>query len=260
MADDTIPISNLALVQKGDTNSPPPQANDTSFLQTWSKVIEAVRKATEAAFPSSPPFSASSPSEFQTYWYNVFTVLAETVAADSSIPDMLTSPPVQEFHITLFDEVPMGGCPCTLPETEPSIKLVRTGGVTKGDLVEGLRDWLYGNEKPGAVWSDSPGDGEGEDSDDDEDENAYVGDRVGRLVESASWYSGRRSEEGERMSGRQTQVIWVWCLSWEIYSAQKSVQKKDETDQDTLERKAEELDTDVQTREAGLGEEPRSRL
>ncbi|KAH6635766.1 hypothetical protein F5144DRAFT_155454 [Chaetomium tenue] len=113
--------------------------DDDTLIEKWMPTVEAIRAATRAAFPSSPRGPGFNP-----YWHAVFTRLIASVAADPSIPDHLTQPPIPRFIVNVFDHPDRQCCPCSLPDVRPSIVLERPDGVRKTDLVRGVRDFLYG--------------------------------------------------------------------------------------------------------------------
>lgn len=123
-------------------------------LAGWEGAFEAITDAVIAAFQASPrSIEASGPEpnreEFRQYWWGVFTELIETVAADNSIPKSLTTPETDKFAIKLFDDPRTADdCPNTLPKVNPTITLENDRGVTKMDLVRGLRDYLFGETAP----------------------------------------------------------------------------------------------------------------
>ncbi|KAL2020026.1 hypothetical protein VTK56DRAFT_8929 [Thermocarpiscus australiensis] len=138
----------------GELQAPPESSGNSNYqrlVERWSQTASAVKRATRRAFLSSPP-GTSGPEpdreEFRQYWWGVFTQLLEFIAADPAIPAHLTSPPVTKFVVKLFDQPHRMCCPCSLPDVDPTITLENEDGVTKMDLVRGLRDYLYGETPP----------------------------------------------------------------------------------------------------------------
>lgn len=196
--------------EEEDPDSEPP------VVEKWNEAVEAVLAATRTAFPSSPAYDAASSGTFQSYWRGVFAQLHKQVTSDSHIPEYLTSPPCKEFVINVFghgvDKDKDGfSCPCCLPWVEPSVKLQNEAGVTKGDLVKGLGEFLYGEGLPRVYIED-------EEANDVVPEEEERGKRTGVLVHGADWMSegGIESENGERYVytggwiGRPA-IIWMYC-------------------------------------------------
>lgn len=202
---------------------------ETAAVETWHEVVDAIVEATRSAFPNSPPFDAASPGAFQAYWRGVFARLHETVTADdSTIPEQLTSPPCRTFWVNVFARDPAAepACPCCLPSVEPSVRLENEAGVTKGDLVEGVGRFLYGDERPPRVYVEDAGaeDGGGVAP---EVEGAR---RQGVLVHGADWMSeGDRDEDGRRYVytggwiGRPA-MIWMYCSTSGEFEAKAAME------------------------------------
>ncbi|KAK3302782.1 uncharacterized protein B0T15DRAFT_315030 [Chaetomium strumarium] len=127
--------------------------------QQWDPTIDAICSVIRTAFPSSPhnPVTTTTTTrpDFQSYWHGVFTQLISTVAADATIPQHLTSPPVKDFEIKVFDRGHVGGCPCCLPDVEANILLENEDGVTKVDFVRGVRDYLFAGDTTSSTSSNT---------------------------------------------------------------------------------------------------------
>lgn len=166
--------------------------DDAQLIEKWGPTVDAILAATKEAFPSSPRGSSDpepNREEFRQYWHGAFTQLLETVAADSAIPEHLTSPPVKKFVVKLFDERHSMCCPCSLPDVDPTIVLENSSGVTKLDLVRGLHDYLYGEASPGINTERVP---------DSSDADTLTVDTP--LLYCADWMSCGSNDKGERLS------------------------------------------------------------
>lgn len=186
---------------------------ETPAVETWHEAVDAIVEATRSAFPNSPAFDADSPGAFQAYWRGVFARLHESVAADRTIPEQLTSPTCRTFWVNVFSRSPAAeqACPCCLPWVEPSVRLENEAGVTKGDLVAGLGRFLYGGGRPPRVYVEDVG---AEDGVVPEVEGAQ---RQGVLVHGSDWMSeGGTDEDGRKYVytggwiGRPA-MIWMYC-------------------------------------------------
>ncbi|KAK4449842.1 hypothetical protein QBC34DRAFT_404049 [Podospora aff. communis PSN243] len=211
-----VPIPNDAaasVVPAPDPDSSSDSDSDTSSLEEWeynnkdkpiekfSPAISAIITATRNAFSSSPSLPANPTPEqfttFQSYWHSVFTSLLDAITTDPTIPEFLTEPPVKQFAINLFTQDPNCEltCPCCLPIVEPSILVENTQGVTKGDLVVAMRDYLYGEEAPGVY----------------EDESWEP--MKGALVYGRDWMSQGRDANGDvRVHYAKCPKVWVYCV------------------------------------------------
>ncbi|KAK4238046.1 hypothetical protein C8A03DRAFT_15449 [Achaetomium macrosporum] len=191
------------LLTQPNSNDDNPTATE-KLLEKWDPTIEAIRTATRAAFPSSPQGPpGTTREEFRSYWHGIFTQLLSTVGADASIPYYLTSPPVKKFEIKVFDKTHALGCPCCLPEVDADIVLENEDGVSKLDLVQGVRDHLYGEY--GVVPLVNT----------EEDEEGVM-EMETALVYSANWMSAPswEGEEGERVCYyREVPEVFLYCCS-----------------------------------------------
>jgi hypothetical protein len=168
------------------------------LIEKWAPTIDAICDTTRKSFPDSPQ-GPSATDNFRQYWHGVFTQLLEAVAQDESIPYHLTSPPVNKFIVKLFDKQHPGGCPCCLPDVDPSITLENEQGVSKTDLVRGVRDYLYGEAAPRIY------------GDEDDDDGGMLAMETA-LVYNASWMSGGRTEAGERVSYYEDEPeVFMYC-------------------------------------------------
>jgi hypothetical protein len=169
------------------------------LIELWRPTVDAIHDATREAFPSSP--QGASRREFQQYWHGVFTRLLETVAADSTIPSQLSSPPVTKFTVNLFNHPHSMCCPCSLPDVSPTIELENEQGVSKMDLVRGTRDYLYGDTVPIINTL--------------HDGNDFKSDECAvetPLVFAADWMSGGYNDEGERVSYYSSSPhVFIYC-------------------------------------------------
>jgi hypothetical protein len=83
----------------------------------WAMVI-----ATRAAAETSARFSPTAPELFQSYWYHVFSRLAQAVANDPEIPSYVSMPPPLEIPVN-FNDVGAGKgkkCPPDCPSSPVS--------------------------------------------------------------------------------------------------------------------------------------------
>jgi hypothetical protein len=169
-----------------------------NLIELWGPIVDAIHNATREAFPSSP--QGASRDEFQRYWHAIFTRLLETVAADSTIPGQLASPPVTKFIVNLFNHPHSMCCPCSMPDVSPTITLENEQGVGKMDLVRGMRDYLYGDTVPIINVLDGR---------EFESEECAV---ETPLVFAADWMSGGNTAEGERVSYYTSSPhIFIYC-------------------------------------------------
>jgi hypothetical protein len=204
---------------------------DGQYIEQWRPTVEAISAAILAAFPGSPrdPSPESSPDpnrnpednnnhdEFRRYWHDVFTQLLSSVVADPTIPEQLTQPPTESFHVNIFDHPHGMCCPCMMPDVEPSIELEREGGVRKTNLVRGVRDFLYGDAAAASPVEVYRCDAE------------FNGDEVEvmetPLLYTWDWMSAGRGEDGERVSyyyvGHAPQVFLYVCPVGEYEEKQK---------------------------------------
>ncbi|KAI5460390.1 hypothetical protein BGZ63DRAFT_404862 [Mariannaea sp. PMI_226] len=124
----------------------------------WKDVVRIIQETTKEAFPASPKGNDFSEQAFQTYWHGVFSQLAKSIESDNSIPQFLTTPPVEEFTAQLFakgnDDCTLG-CPCGLPRIPAAIKLENSDGVTKVDLIKAFTECMYGEKLP-KIYSPAP--------------------------------------------------------------------------------------------------------
>ncbi|KAJ0117774.1 hypothetical protein J7T55_001974 [Diaporthe amygdali] len=223
------------------TMAPTPDSDadsDTQMVEKWHEVIDEVLKAARDAFPSSPAFDAASPGAFQAYWRGVFARLGEKVTADAAIAEKLTSPPCKAFAVTLFRQQEAAMCPCCLPDVEPSFTLRNDGGVTKGDLVRGIEEFLYGERLP-RVYEEAVYD-EDEDMDCEDDGDGVVPDeearRTGVLIHGANWMSAGGNAKGETyVYGGSSEgypiKIWMYCCQWEEFEAVEAAKLRDEAEE-----------------------------
>lgn len=203
-------------------------------VEQWEDVVNAITKKSKEVFAAGPPFDATSPSAFQTYWRGVFTRLRESVSADPSIPRYLTEPPVNRFSITLFDAEHALNCPCCHPDVEPNILLENDGGVTKEDLLDGFTGYMYGDALPrvyiepcsvfhkGVVTESDgfrlvPGGGGGEYS-----------EEAGAVVYTISWMSGGTNEDGDKDAYSSEPNIVMYCCRQDEYESRRGSDEETE--------------------------------
>lgn len=193
--------------QVGETSS---EEELPPLVQTWEESVEAIKKGIRHAFPNSPAFDAADPSSFQSYWRQVFTELRSSMESDSTIPNHLTSPSTAIFEIRLQKSEHSGECPCCLPQKEPEIVLRNDNGVTKGDLVIGLVDYLY-NEQSTDVASDTNSKG------------AKRFARQGKVILDFNWMSAPEEIDGRNIAFVNEELripeIFVYCGKPQAYKA-----------------------------------------
>lgn len=240
--------------------------------ETWDRAVAAMVTTTRRSHPFSPPFDLSDPAPFQSYWRGVFARLHEAVMADPNIPEHLTSPQPpppppsstssssssptfsgdgegegggddvsQEFAVMFFSATDKSSCPCCLPEVEPGV-LVRDGGgggrgVTKGELVRAVGEYLYGAGLPRVYSAERVGSGPGRvcvDSDEDEDEDVDMEEdgevRTGQLICSSDWMSLGGPEGRKEAYGTFRHNIWLYCRPWEDLPTDNIAETGDGTD------------------------------
>ncbi|KAK0747361.1 hypothetical protein B0T21DRAFT_354148 [Apiosordaria backusii] len=114
----------------------------------WAPTIDALHATFTDNAPLCPPLSpsGSNEQEFNQFWCSVLTSLAIKIEADASIPLYLTSPPRPTFSIKLFSKPASNGIPSVV-DLPFQIVLSNPSGVTKGDLIRGVRDYLYSEEE-----------------------------------------------------------------------------------------------------------------
>ena len=210
----------------------PLEAAQGLLIETWNPVVDAIHDATQAAFDASPEAMRTTPSSpahlraFQEHWHAVFTRLAESVAADNEIPTFLTAERhVTRFFVNLFNEPHDMGCPCCLPDVCPAVFIERAGGVTKTDLVIGLRDYLFGGGGGGTEEVAPP---QIYDADD-----GSLKAMPGALVRRTDWISsGTETEDGGPVSYYENDpLITMYCCPAGQY-ADKSGAEDDEGHED----------------------------
>ncbi|KAL2108162.1 hypothetical protein VUR80DRAFT_4154 [Thermomyces stellatus] len=199
----------------------PSGPEDETIIEKWQGVVEAIRATTAEAFAASPPFDASSPSTFQTYWRTVFRRLRQDVSANPDIPRHLTAPPVTRFTVTLFDQIHSLRCPCGHPDVDPNIVLENEDGVTKEDLMDAFIDCMYGNAFPRVYIEPDPL--RPDDCDEaaaEDDVRALDGafkDDGPALVYSVEWLSSRIREDGVHEAYSSEPNIVFYCCRPDEY-------------------------------------------
>ncbi|KAH7146353.1 hypothetical protein EDB81DRAFT_488569 [Dactylonectria macrodidyma] len=130
-----------------------PEETETEFpeneiiMEKWHQLVKAIETTTRDAVSDSPSFETSPPA-FRSYWNNVFTRLQDSVLLDPETPEFLTTPPTNNFTITLFQKSEAASCPCCLPNADASISLHNDNGVTKGDFIRAFKEYMYGEHSP----------------------------------------------------------------------------------------------------------------
>ncbi|KAK4188623.1 hypothetical protein QBC35DRAFT_382141 [Podospora australis] len=174
-------------------------------IERWGRTVDAIMDAFLDNKPdSSPSFlhhkdeSSNSREEFRKFWFEVLTKTAEEVESDNTIPMYLTEPKGKKFTVKFFDKEPTWGCrcPCSLPDVdgeEGKVVIRNEEGVTKGMLVRGVRDYLFGDEEGPKIWR---WDGDG-DAGENQEGKDWV--RMGwAVVYTANWMSaGRVAASGD---------------------------------------------------------------
>ncbi|KAJ9144339.1 hypothetical protein NKR19_g6533 [Coniochaeta hoffmannii] len=119
-------------------------------LLAWTIVF-----ATRDAAYASPRFDPAAPEIFNSYWYHVFTNLAEVVSHDPDIPEHVTMPPLAVIPVKFNDVAPPGSpspnCPADCPHCNkrapPHLRISKRDGagvgVTKADCVLAVGKYLY---------------------------------------------------------------------------------------------------------------------
>ncbi|KAK4163908.1 hypothetical protein QBC43DRAFT_300866 [Cladorrhinum sp. PSN259] len=135
-----------------DSDDPDCPTSEPEPLECFERTVKAITSAfTSSSVASSPSSSLSTASggwePFRKHWYDILSKILTQVEGDPDIPHFLTDPPVRKFQVKLYRSAHLG-CPCCLPILEPNIVIKRSKGVTKGDLVRAVRDFLYGREEP----------------------------------------------------------------------------------------------------------------
>ncbi|KAL2264177.1 hypothetical protein VTK26DRAFT_883 [Humicola hyalothermophila] len=209
------PVTTSANDDTFQDDSDSSSGSDGRLIEKFRPTVEAIMQAIKRAFPSSPQPQGGvatdpDPEEFRHYWHGVLTELADAVAADPAIPTYLTSPPTRHFTINLFDEQPSLCCPCSLPDVQPTIRLVAdpsgstsaAAGLTKTDLVLGLRDYLFGPQAAVGIYE----------ADESRMEGADVIPMEAALPYHYAWISAGNDAEGNRVSYySDEQIIVLYC-------------------------------------------------
>lgn len=214
------------------------------LIERWKPMTDALIAATREAFSSSPRgTSGTDPGreDFLEHWRGVFAKLTDKIAADSTFPEHLTSPPTKKFIIKFYDEPSGLCCPCSLPEAWPSITLENEHGVTKLDLVNGMRDFLYGETAPKIYYEVEESDGcflPEADSLTMEMPLIYHTDWLSGSIEGDVWISYYHNVP---------QVFFYCCMpdkfveKYEEWQSKNQAEKVDEGDPSKLQRKASKL-------------------
>ncbi|SPO01707.1 uncharacterized protein DNG_04380 [Cephalotrichum gorgonifer] len=235
-----------------DPERPALDTEEEMIVEKWHEVVKAIQETTKEYSAASPSFDPSSPSDFQTYWRTVFSLLRQSVSADPGIPRHLTAPPVSKFTITLFDAIHGLNCPCCHPDVEPNIVLDNSDGVTKEDLMDGFVNYMYSAVLPRVYIEPMPlpddEDGEteatvenqGEDTEapaDDEDDAVEFRDNAGTLVYSASWMSGCgvKGDETEAYSS-EPNIVFYCCLQAE-YPKKREIEEARERKRESFRKR-----------------------
>ncbi|KAK3984576.1 hypothetical protein QBC44DRAFT_385658 [Cladorrhinum sp. PSN332] len=132
--------------EPGRNGEPESEFDDEGARETFGPTIDAIRSAWSTESIASSPQSGDW-EPFRLYWYHVFTKILSQVEADPEIPQYMTDPPCPKFEVMIFrlGDYNPGCCPCVLPECTPNITIKnKDGGVTKGEVVKAVRDYLYG--------------------------------------------------------------------------------------------------------------------
>ncbi|KAL2128472.1 hypothetical protein VTI74DRAFT_9141 [Chaetomium olivicolor] len=176
------------------------------LIENWKPTVDAIIATTFHAFRLSPKGSAGSEpdrAKFLEYWREVFAKLMAEIAADSTSPEHLTSPPTKRFIVKFYNEPSGLCCPCALPSAWPSITLENEHGVTKLDLVKGVGDFLYGKTAPKIYYEV-------------EEEDGYLPEAGSLTMETAltyytDWLSG--SIEGDTWISyyRDVPQLFLYC-------------------------------------------------
>ncbi|CAG9989262.1 unnamed protein product [Clonostachys byssicola] len=213
-------------IQTEEPESPEEMEEDIPTTEKWKQVIEAIENTTKESLGASPPFDASSPEVFQTYWRDVFRRLRSSVVADNMIPEFLTDPPVKKFSITFMDVIHGLGCACCHPdEAEANVTLENATGVTKADLMDGVIEQLYGEKLP-RVYTEpeylfdtrdrEPSDTESDDEGYDLDDISFTDDS-GVVVYDTSWISAAGKRDGNNLAYSEEPQIYFYCCKPEKY-------------------------------------------
>lgn len=228
-----------------------------SRIERWHEVVDAVTSATKDAVSASPTYDKAKPEAFLMYWRQVFARLLDSVIADPKVPEQLTEPPSEEFHVNLFNEPDLMCCPCTHPDVEPNVVLKKDGGVTKGDLVKRLAEYLYGDPVPlvhvanqvyGSTDSDS---GSTMDVDESRPQEAQTEGAYDEhvVIYTSDWMSAGGPQKERAVYGYPPR-IWIYGCRLEEFkqkaqrdAAQEQVkeQEKEEVQEQTLQRKTSRL-------------------
>ncbi|CAH0033977.1 unnamed protein product [Clonostachys rhizophaga] len=223
-----VPVVNGAEEQNRteEPESPEDMEEDTPTTEKWQQVIKAIENTTKESLGASPPFDASSPAAFQTYWRDVFRRLQSSIVADNTIPEFLTDPPVKKFSITFMDVLHGLACACCHPdEIEANVTLENDTGVTKADLMDGVIEQLYGEKLPRVytepeylfdVRDRGPSDTDSDDEGYSLDDISFTDDS-GVVVYETAWISAPGQRDGNNLAYSEEPQIYFYCCKAEKY-------------------------------------------
>ncbi|KAK4163915.1 hypothetical protein QBC43DRAFT_318921 [Cladorrhinum sp. PSN259] len=120
--------------------------DDPESRECFEPTVNAIRSAWTPETVASSPRSDEGWEAFRLYWHDILTKILLEVEANPDVPQFMTDPPCPKFTVMIFNlgDYDVGCCPCCLPDCKPNITIENASGVTKGELVKAVRDYLYG--------------------------------------------------------------------------------------------------------------------
>jgi hypothetical protein len=218
-------------------NHDDPGSGEHHLVEKWKPTTNAMTEATRNAFASSPQGTLGaepSRADFRQYRHGVFTQLLAAVASDPDIPAHLTSPPVARFAVKFLDQPDAVRCPCCFSGIRSSILLENEQGVTKTDLVKGVRDFLYGEAAPPVFYVDAKA---GRESETTSMETA--------LVHTVDWITTAHSQRGEWVSFySEMPQISMYCCPSGMFKEAVEREERDREERGKWEANGEDVDID----------------
>jgi hypothetical protein len=148
---------------KSRKGSDPNRFNPQPVIGLWNRALWPIILTTPAHLETCPPFDPVRPEPFQSYWYDFYSRIAQTIANHPKVPKYATMPPVHEisfdFHCTQLgsmDKCPPECASCNkgVPKQLTITRDPAAGrGITNVDIVLALREYMHGGQltRPGVT-------------------------------------------------------------------------------------------------------------